>query len=275
MTAIAAPRELLAKTPMGERVGGAARRAIPGFMGFAALLIVWEIGGRIVSSGRRIPLVPPFSSVMRAIIDDGWTYYRPNIGTTLGYAADGWLWGNLLAIVAAGVVLLIPRLELVIIQIGVTTYCLPLVAAAPLIFLVYTGSTPYRIITVLFVFFTTLVLTLAGLRGADPTSLDVVCAYGGGRIEGLRRVRLISALPSIFAGLKIAGPAAVLGAVLAEFFQPADSGLGVGIIRSQQQLQVERTWGIAIVSTLIGAAAYLLVGLVARFATPWAPKVEI
>lgn len=275
MTAIAAPRELGSKAPIGDRIGSATRRAIPGFIGFSSLLIIWEIGGRLVSSGRRIPLIPPFSAVMSAIYDDGWTYYRPNIGTTLGYATEGWVWGNLLAIAAAAVVLLVPRLELVIIQVGVTTYCLPLVAAAPLIFLVYTDRAPYLIITVLFVFFTTLMLTLAGLRSADPTSLDVVRAYGGGRIEGLRRVRLISALPSIFASLKIAGPAAVLGAVLAEFFQPADSGLGVGIIRSQQQLQVERTWGIAIVSTLIGATAYVLVGVVARFATPWAPKVEV
>ena len=60
-----------------------------------------------------------------------------------------------------------------------------------------------------------------------------------------------------------------------EFFQPADSGLGVGIIRSQQQLEISRTWGIAVVSTMIGAAAYLLTTFVARVATPWAPKLEV
>ena len=265
----------VSKAPVGERITSAVRHAVPGLIGFAGFLAVWEVVGRIVSSGRKIPLIPPFSAVVASILDDGWTYYRPNIATTLDYALRGWVIGNLLAIAAAAVVLVIPRLELIIVQIGVTTYCLPLVASAPLIFLVYTDKTPYVIITVLFVFFTTLVLTLAGLRGADPTSLDVVRAYGGGRWEGLRRVRLVSALPSMFAGLKIAGPAAVLGAVLAEFFQPADSGLGVGIIRSQQQREVSRTWGIAIVSTLIGVAAYLITSVVARFATPWAPKVEV
>lgn len=250
------------------------RRAVPGLIGFGMLIGVWEILGRVVNSGRRIPLIPPFSGVVRAIADDGWSYYRPNLTTTLKYALDGWVIGNLLAVLAAGLVLLAPRLERVVLQIGVTTYCLPLVAVAPLVFLVYSGETPYRIITVLFVFFTTLVLALAGLRGADPTALDVVRAYGGGRLEGLRRVRIIAALPWIFSGLRVAGPAAVLGAVLAEFFQPADSGLGVGIIRSQQQLQVERTWGIAVVATLIGAAAYVIVGGIARVATPWAPRTE-
>lgn len=250
------------------------RRAVPGLVGFVVLLAVWEVVGHTVNAGRRIALIPPFTDVIRAIVDDGWEYYRPNVGTTLRYAADGWVVGNILAVLAAGLVLLVPSLERVVLQIGVTTYCLPLVAVAPLVFLVYSGQTPYRIITVLFVFFTTLVLALAGLRSADPTSLDVVRAYGGGRWEGLRRVRIIAALPWILSGLRIAGPSAVLGAVLAEFFQPADSGLGVGIIRSQQQLQVERTWAIAVVATMLGATAYVLVGAVARVATPWAPKVE-
>ncbi|MEI2653275.1 MAG: ABC transporter permease subunit [Microthrixaceae bacterium] len=267
--------EIVRNATIGERLSAWVRGSIPGALGFAGFLIVWEIVGRVVNSGRQIPMVPPPTSVVDAILTDGWSYYRPNIGTTLGYALDGWVWGNLLAVAAAGLVLMVPQLEIVILQLGVTTYCLPLVAVAPLVFLVYEGPTPYRIITILFVFFTTLVLTLAGLRSADPTSLDVVRAYGGGRWQGLRRVRLISALPSIFAGFKIAGPAAVLGAVLAEFFQPADSGLGVGIIRSQQQLEISRTWGIAVVSTMIGAAAYLLTTFVARVATPWAPKLEV
>lgn len=260
---------------LGERLVAGLRQAVPGLIGFVGFLVVWEVSGRVVNSGRQIPLIPPPTQVLDAILKDGWSYYSPNISTTLKYAVDGWVWGNVAAVVAAGLVLLVPQLEVVILQLGVTTYCLPLVAVAPLVFLVYEGETPYRIITVLFVFFTTLVLTLAGLRGADPTSLDVVRAYGGGRWQGLRRVRIVSALPSIFAGLKIAGPAAVLGAVLAEFFQPADSGLGVGIIRSQQQLEIPRTWGIAVVSTMIGAAAYLLTSLVARVATPWAPKLEV
>jgi sulfonate transport system permease protein len=88
-------------------------------------------------------------------------------------------------------------------------------------------------------------------------------------------VRLIAALPSFFAGLRVAAPAAVLGAVLAEFFQPADSGLGVGIIRSQQQLEISRTWAIAMVTTLIGTAMYLFTAIVGRLVTPWASRAEV
>jgi ABC-type nitrate/sulfonate/bicarbonate transport system permease component len=265
----------LVAEPASGRLGGALRSAIPPLLGFTGFLLAWEVTARIINGDRKIPLVPPFSSVVDAIVTDGWSYYRPNIWTTLKYALAGWVLGNLLAVLVAAPVTLFPKLESFVLQIGVTTYCLPLVAVAPIMFIAYEGTTPYVAISVLFVFFTTLVLLLSGLKSADPTSLDVVRAYGGGRFQGLIRVRLIAALPSFFAGLRIAAPAAVLGAVLAEFFQPADSGLGVGIIRSQQQLQIARTWGIAIVSTLIGTIMYMLTALVGRVVTPWAPRAEV
>ena len=62
------------------------------------------------------------------------------------------------------------------------------------------------------VFFTTVVGCLLGLRAAPRTSLDLVRAYGGSAWTMLRKVQLIAALPSLFAALKIAAPAAFLGA---------------------------------------------------------------
>ena len=99
----------------------------------------------------------------------------------------------------------------------------------------------------------------------------MIRAYGGGRWQGLRKVRIMASLPSFFAGLRVAGPAAVLGAILGEFFG-ADRGLGVGIIRSQQQLEVPRTWAIAVVGSILGTIAYLFFAGLARVATPWAPR---
>ena len=96
--------EIVRNATVGERFSAWLRGAIPGALGFAGFLIVWEIVGRVVNSGRQIPMIPPPTSVVDAILTDGWSYYRPNIGTTLGYALDGWVWGNLLAVAAAGLV---------------------------------------------------------------------------------------------------------------------------------------------------------------------------
>jgi ABC-type nitrate/sulfonate/bicarbonate transport system permease component len=85
----------------------------------------------------------------------------------------------------------------------------------------------------------------------------------------LVKVRLIAALPSSFAALKIAAPSAVLGAIVGEFLGRVDSGLGLGMVVAQQQLQVARTWGIALVAGALAAAGYGVVALVARFALRW------
>jgi ABC-type nitrate/sulfonate/bicarbonate transport system permease component len=83
------------------------------------------------------------------------------------------------------------------------------------------------------------------------------------------RVRLIAALPSTLAALKIAGPAALLGAIIGEYLGRVDSGLGIAMTIAQQQLDVPRTWGIALVSGAVAGIAYGVVGLISRYALPW------
>ena len=41
--------------------------------------------------------------------------------------------------------------------------------------------------------------------------------YGGGRVAELMKVRIRAALPSLFAALRIAAPAAMLGAIIGEY----------------------------------------------------------
>jgi ABC-type nitrate/sulfonate/bicarbonate transport system permease component len=84
-------------------------------------------------------------------------------------------------------------------------------------------------------------------------------------------VRAIAALPSLLAALKVAAPTAVVGAVVGEELGGTSNvGLGYAMIASEQQLDVPRTWGIALVLALVGGIGYILIGLIQRLATPWA-----
>src|SRR5262249_46368817 len=160
---------------------------------------------------------------------DGWTFYGPNIASTGWEALRGFFWGNLLAIALAVVVILAPPLERIVTQVGVVSYCLPVVAVGPILTVMLDGDTPIVAMAAL-VFFPTLIGVLDGLRAADRTSLELVLAFGGGRWMQLLKVRLIAALPSSFAALKIAAPSAVLGAIIGEFLGRVDSGLGPAMV---------------------------------------------
>ena len=85
----------------------------------------------------------------------------------------------------------------------------------------------------------------------------------------LRKVRVISALPSVFAALKIAAPAAFLGAILAEYLGSGGDGtLGGALIAAQTQSDAPLLWYLALVSGAISGVGYLVVGLVARLVAP-------
>jgi ABC-type nitrate/sulfonate/bicarbonate transport system permease component len=85
----------------------------------------------------------------------------------------------------------------------------------------------------------------------------------------LVKVRLKASLPSLFAALRIAAPAAVLGAIIGEYLG-GDNGLGVAMINSEQSLNIAGTWGIALVTTALAGIGYAVVAVVGRLVTPWA-----
>jgi ABC-type nitrate/sulfonate/bicarbonate transport system permease component len=236
-------------------------------LGLVLILVIWQVVGSTMfqASGS----VPTPTRVLDELRSDPEFYWR-NLTTTLQAAAQGWWWGNLLAIALALLVLVVPLVERPIIQLGVVSYCLPIVAIGPIFTIVFDGQTPKVVLAAMSVFFTTLVGALVGLRSADPTTLDVVHAFGGGSLRKLTKVRLQASLPSLFAGLRVAAPAAVLGAIIGEYFG-ADRGIGVAMIAAQQRLDGPTTWALALVATAAAGIAYALTALVGRLITPWAP----
>ena len=154
-------------------------------------------------------------------------------------------------------------------RLSVAVYCLPLLAIGPILQIVTTGSSTKIVLAALAVFFTTMVCCVLGLRSADPASLDVVYAAGGGKLRMFSAVRVQAALPSVFVGLRIAAPAALLGAIVGEYLG-GSRGLGVAMILSQSSFQVARTWGLAVVIGVTVGLAYAVTGLIARLLVPWA-----
>ncbi|MEO3792584.1 ABC transporter permease subunit [Nonomuraea sp. B10E15] len=242
-------------------------RRAQGLAGVVALVAVWWLLAVTVFAGGGA--VPTPWAVLAGMGDDGWAFYGPNVIATVSAAAQGFLWGNGLAIGVALLVLLVPRLEAVATQLAVISYCVPLLAIGPIVLVVFGGEATVVFLAAISVFFTTLIGALLGLRSADQAGLDLVTVYGGGRLARLRYVQIISALPSTFAGLRISAPSALLGAIIGEYLGSNDQGIGVSLMISQQQFQVPRTWGLALVAGLIAGLGYAVVALVARVVTPW------
>ncbi|ADG75682.1 binding-protein-dependent transport systems inner membrane component [Cellulomonas flavigena DSM 20109] len=259
--------------PGARRVTRLLRRWAPGTAGVVGIVAVWWLAAVTVLAGTTTPT--PLG-VARGFAADGLGFYVANVTVTLEEAVRGFLVGNGLALALASLVLLVPALERLVMQVAVISYCLPLVAITPILYIVI-GPPPSGepsgtavVLAALSVFFTTVVGAVLGFRSADPAVLDVVTVLGGGRWQQLVRVRLVAALPGILGALQVAAPAALLGAILGEYIGGVDRGVGPALVNAGQSLNGERAWGIALVCALLAGAGYALFALVARAVTPWA-----
>lgn len=248
-----------------ETSSGPARRSMLGsfrsmppwvgsVVGIVVILVVWQI----VAAQLLHDLTDPV--------------YWNAIAQTAATAGWGFLWGNLIAFVLAALVLVFPWFEGMSTQLAVVTSCIPLTAIAPIVTLLMpAGSRTTSIfLAALSVIFTTVVGTILGLNAATQTQLDVVRAYGGSRLTQLVKVRFIAALPSIMAALKLAAPAAFLGAVLGEYFLlGVDSGIGILLLAAQATAASVKLWAIALICGGVAGLAYFVIGWIGRLVTPW------
>ena len=247
--------------------------AVSGAAGLLGLVGLWWLLAVTVLADVLVPTPP---GVAARAVEDGATFYLTNLSATVAEAVRGFAWGTGLALVLASLVLLAPRLERAIMQVAVLSYCIPLVAITPILYIVIgppaagQPSGTAVALAAISVFFTTVVGAVLGFRSAEPRSLDVVQVYGGGRWQQLWRVQLVSALPSILTSLAIAAPAAFLGAVLGEYIGGVDRGVGPALVNAQQNLDDERAWGIMIACGLVAGAGYAVFALLGRVVAPWA-----
>jgi ABC-type nitrate/sulfonate/bicarbonate transport system permease component len=100
--------------------------------------------------------------------------------------------------------------------------------------------------------------------GAGPPppaeALDLCRAYGASASDTMRKVQIPSALPSVFASLRIAAPLSLVGALLAEWLATGQ-GLGYGLLNASAVSDYDGLWARVVVITVFSTALYQLVGI--------------
>ncbi|TDD81672.1 ABC transporter permease [Actinomadura rubrisoli] len=244
------------------------RHAVPPLLTLVVLVAAWQV----LSLGGLGSLVPSPAAVLGQMRDDA-DYYGPNAAVTMSSALQGYLWGNGIAIALALCTLPFPRVQALFERVAVGAIALPLIAIAPLLAIAFRGNVPSVILAAQAVVFTTLVAAILGLTSVDRTSVDVVRACGGSEWTVIRKVRLPAAIPSFVGGLQVAAPAAILGAIIGEYMGGTE-GLGVAMIQAQGAFDIPRAWGLAIVTSLLAAAAFLALPLIVRTVLPWTRSMD-
>ena len=141
----------------------------------------------------------------------------------------------------------------------VLTQTVPTVAIAPLLVLWFGyGMAPKIILIVLSTFFPIAVGLLEGFRSVDPDTIGLMRSMGAGKWQIFRHIKLPSALPQFFSGLRIAAAYGVVGAVISEWLG-GFGGLGVYMTRVKKAYAFDKMFAVIFLISGISLALMRLV----------------
>lgn len=228
-------------------------------LGVLVLLGCWSLAALFGGTSRHV--IPQPFTVLRAMVADG--FYLDNLLTTGWEALRGFVIGNVLALLLAGLCLLLPGAQRTLTRLAAASYCAPAVAVGPVLAVILDPDQAKVIISALSVLFTTMLGAVLGLSSAPTSALELVHVTGGSPMFALLRIRLRAAVPAVLAAIGLSVPAALLGAIVGEYLG-GDRGLGVALVQAQLALQVPRTWALALLTTGVAGLAYLVISLLGR-----------
>lgn len=149
----------------------------------------------------------------------------------------------------------------------VVSNAIPIIAIIPLLTIWFGfGIGPRVMICAIISFFPIVTNTTRGLRSADRRIIEFMHSINATPWKIFYKVQLPSALPFIFAGFKIAGSLALVGAVVSEFYS-SDHGLGFLIITSATELRTDLLFAAIAVLAALGVLSFSLFGYLERAVT--------
>jgi NitT/TauT family transport system permease protein len=223
----------------------------------AVVLGVWELAVRSYD----VPpyIVPAPSLVAKTLVAD-WSILGPSLLVTLRTTLVAFAIAVALGTLLAFLFVQSRWVELSLFPYAVALQVTPIVAIAPLIIIwVKDPQTALVVCAVIVAIFPIIANTTVGLRSVHPGLAALFRMHKASRLQELLRLRVPSAAPYFFAGLRVASGLALIGAVVAEFVAGtggAAAGLAYQILQAGYQLNVPRMFAALALVTLAGVTLF-------------------
>lgn len=246
--------------------GGGLIGGLPAAFSLISAFALWELYVHL--SGISPLMLPAPSRVLeQMVLNRGllWANTVPTICATLmGFALS-----VSVAFLLSVVLDFIPRVRRALFPIFVVSQTLPLVAIAPLVVLWFGFElTPKVLIVALVTFFPMLVALVDGYESTDPEIQELLRSMGATRRRVFLAVRLPSAMPYFFAGLRISITYAVVAAIFAEYVG-ARAGLGIVILNAKNSFRPDLVLAAVVISSLLTLVLFAIMALVQRVVLRW------
>ena len=189
-------------------------------------------------------------------------------GVTLGATVFGFLIGSALGVLLAVGIVYNRAMDMSVMPWAIISQTVPIVALAPMIIVVLysvglSGLVAKATISAYLSFFPVVVGMVKGLRSPDAMQMDLLRTYSANSSQSFWKLRLPASVPYLFASLKIAIAASLVGAIVGEL--PVQrGGLGARMLGGSYYGQTEQIWAALIVAAVMAAGLVWLIGWIER-----------
>ncbi|PKO66464.1 MAG: ABC transporter ATP-binding protein [Betaproteobacteria bacterium HGW-Betaproteobacteria-16] len=240
------------------------RIAYPVLVG-VVLLVLWQ--GLV--TGLELPpyLVPSPLLMMQTLVTD-WATLGGSLFVTVKITLLAFVAATVAGVLISFLFVQSKAIETALFPYAVLLQVTPIVAVAPLIIIWVRDPTLSMVICAsLVALFPIISNTTLGLRSVDPDLQSYFQLNRATRLQTLMRLRIPSALPYFFGGLRISSGLALIGAVVAEFVAGTGgtgAGLAYQILQAGFQLNIPRMFAALLLISLTGVALFVAMAWLSR-----------
>jgi NitT/TauT family transport system permease protein len=220
------------------------------------MLVAWQL---VVTLGHIPQYVTPSPVAICEQIHDNFGSLLSGTEVSGLNALIGLVSGTALACVAALLGQRSRVLEGILNPLAAGAAVVPIVALAPLFYGMFTatGESPRRLVVAVVTFFPIYVNVAKGFTQVLPVHRELMQAYAASDRDIARHVLMPTAMPFLFAGLRVAAPAAVITSIVSEYFGGGQNGLASLITTAAGNSAYAQAWGYVAASVFLGLVAFI------------------
>ncbi|MBS3019722.1 Riboflavin transport system permease protein RibX [Comamonas sp. PE63] len=240
------------------------RVLLPALVGLV-LLLVWQA---LVTLLELPPYLVPSPLLMLQTLMTDWAALGLSLWVTVKITLLAFALATVAGVLISFVFVQSKLIETALFPYAVLLQVTPIVAVAPLIIIWVKDPVLSMVIcAALVALFPIISNTTLGLRSVEPDLLAYFKLNRATRLQVLMRLRIPSALPYFFGGLRISSGLALIGAVVAEFVAGTGgqgAGLAYQILQAGFQLNIPRMFAALLLISLTGVALFVLMAWCTR-----------
>ena len=227
----------------------------------ACLLGFWQL---VVSLNHLPPYILPGPEAVAAALRDRFHSLLNSLLITTEEAAGGLIASIIVGVAVSMIFAQWEWLRQLLYPYTILLQTVPIVAIAPLI-IMWAGAGIFSVTIVTFIICLAPIIanTTQGLISVDENLIHLFLMYKASPAQVLFKLRLPSAMPNLFTGIRISAGISVIGGITGELFagstRVGEGGLGYAILYANNQMETGYLFALVFAATVLGFSFFFIV----------------